>query len=148
MFNRMPIIALRVIVGGFFVLSGFMKLTIPPEEVEAIIRAYKILPFGYTYPVALVLPWIEIIPGILLVGGIFPFYMASVITVMLGSFVLLLITTIIRGIPIEDCGCLGGWIKETPPIALVRDIILLLMSIPILRFYYPSNILRRRLYHG
>lgn len=125
------IVLLRSLVGGFFLLSGILKLRLHPAEIDAYIRSYDILPFGYTYPVALILPWIEIIPGGLLIAGILPFYVSSVIMGMLVFFILLLISTILRGIHLEDCGCLPGLIQETPWTALLRDAILSLMILPV-----------------
>ncbi len=133
--KRGIVIVMRVLVGGFFLISGILKLRLHPAEVDAYIRSYDVLPFGYTYPVALVLPWVEIIPGALLVAGILPFFASSIIMAMLGLFILLLIWTILRGIPIEDCGCLPGLLQETPWTALLRDVILLSMNIPVWLYY-------------
>ncbi len=128
--------SLRIIIGIFFVTTGILKLRLPPEEVEALIRTFQILPHGLTYPFALILPWIEIIPGLLLIIGVMPFYSIGVIISLTTIFVIALISVIIRGIPVEDCGCLGGILQETPLTALWRDIGIILLSIPVARTYY------------
>ncbi len=129
------IVILRGLVGGFFLLSGAAKLRLHPAEVDAYVRAYEVIPFGYTYPVALLLPWIEVISGGLLIAGILPFYTASFIMAILLLFIILLLSVIVRGIPIEDCGCLPGLIQETPWTALIRDVILMAMAIPVWNHY-------------
>jgi len=134
------VVLFRTAVGGFFVLSGFMKLRLPAEEVQALIRSYEVLPSGLTYPAALVLPWVELVPGALLVLGIVPLYSIAAITGMMVFFMALLISVIVRGIPLEDCGCLGGWIRETPPEALGRDVVLFLFCLPV--FYHYWNRIR------
>lgn len=129
------IIFLRILIGGFFILTGLIKLRLPVEEVQALIRTFQVLPADFTYSAAFVLPWIELIPGLLLVIGIRPLYSMGFIMGLTAIFVLGLISIIARGIPVEDCGCLGGWIKETPPVALLRDMVIIILSLPVLKFY-------------
>ncbi len=133
--KKILIICLRFIVGGFFILTGVIKLRLPVEEVQNLIRIFDVLPNNLTYMAALILPWIELIPGIFLLLGIFPLYTVRFIIGLTLTFILMLISVLVRELPIEDCGCLGGWIQETPTFALWRDIVLILLSLPIHRFY-------------
>ncbi len=133
--KKILIICLRFIVGGFFILTGVIKLHLPVEEVQNLIRIFDVLPNNLTYMAALILPWIELIPGIFLLLGIFPLYSVRFIIGLTLTFILMLISVLVRELPIEDCGCLGGWIQETPTFALWRDIVLILLSLPIHRFY-------------
>ena len=134
--KKWVVVLFRTAVGGFFVLSAVMKLRLPAEEVQALIRSYEVLPAGLTYPAALVLPWVELVPGVLLTAGILPLYSVAAITGMMVFFMALLVSVIVRGIPLEDCGCLGGWIRDTPPEALARDIVLFLMCLPVFFHYW------------
>jgi uncharacterized membrane protein YphA (DoxX/SURF4 family) len=132
------IICLRIIVGGFFILTGVIKLTLPVEEVQNLIRTFEILPNDLTYTAALILPWIELLPGLFLLIGVFPLVSVRFIIGLTLIFILVLISVLIRGLAIEDCGCLGGWIQETPTFALWRDIVIILLSLPIHRFYMTA----------
>ena len=133
--KKILIICLRFTVGGFFILTGVIKLSLPVEEVQSLIRIFEILPTDFTYTAALVLPWVELIPGLFLIIGIFPLYSVRFIIGLTLIFILVIISVIVRELPIEDCGCLGGWIQETPSFALWRDIVIILLSLPIHRFY-------------
>lgn len=84
---------------------------------------------------ALILPWIELIPGLFLLIGIFPLYSVRFIIGLTLIFILVLISVLVRELPIEDCGCLGGWIQETPSFALWRDVVIILLFLSIHRFY-------------
>jgi len=133
--KKITIVCLRFIVGGFFILTGIIKLSLPVEEVQNLIRIFEIVPNDFTYLAALILPWIELVPGLFLLIGIFPVSSVRFIIGLTLIFILVLISVLIRGLPIEDCGCLGGWIQETPSVALWRDIVIILLSLPIHRFY-------------
>ncbi len=133
--KKILIICLRFIVGGFFILTGVIKLSLPAEEVQNLIRIFEIIPNDLTYIAALILPWIELIPGLFLLIGIFPLYSVRFIIGLTLIFIFMLISVLARELPIEDCGCLGGWIQETPTFALWRDIVIVLLSLPIHRFY-------------
>lgn len=137
--KKILIICLRFTVGGFFILTGVIKLSLPIEEVQALIRTFEVLPNDVTYLAALILPWIELIPGLFLLIGIFPLYSVRFIIGLTAIFILTLISVLVRELPIEDCGCLGGWIQETPTFALWRDLGIILFSLPIHRFYMKQR---------
>jgi uncharacterized membrane protein YphA (DoxX/SURF4 family) len=134
------VIFLRILIGGFFILTGVIKLSLPAEEVQALIRTFEILPADFTYSAALILPWVELIPGLLLALGIYPLQSVWFIIGLTVVFIIVLISVLVRGIPVEDCGCLGGWIQETPTFALWRDIGIILLSLPVLRFYMKHSL--------
>jgi uncharacterized membrane protein YkgB len=55
--------------------------------------------------VAVTLPWIEVVAGLLLVIGIWRREAAAVTAVLLTVFLLAVGSAMLRGIDIENCGC-------------------------------------------
>ena len=55
--------------------------------------------------VAVALPWIELIAGVLLITGLWRREAAVVTAIMLAVFVVAVASTMIRGIDIQNCGC-------------------------------------------
>ena len=137
--RKAVILLLRIIIGGFFLLTAILKLTIPVEEVHALVRTFKILPAPFDYWFAVVMPWIELIPALMLIRGKYPLLSITFIMGLTLIFIFGILSVIIRGIPLEDCGCLGGFIQESPSVALWRDIGIFILSIPVLRFYLKNG---------
>jgi len=126
-------IVLRILLGSTFVLSGWLKLTRPPEEFAAIIREYQMLPESLLLPLAQTLPWFELAAGAYVILGLFTTYCAGFITAMLLGFVVILCFTLARGINLEDCGCFGSLgYQESLGETLVRDLVLLLIAAMVL----------------
>jgi uncharacterized membrane protein YkgB len=55
--------------------------------------------------VAIVLPWVEAIAGLLLIAGIWKREAAATIAILLVVFLLAAGSVIARGIDVENCGC-------------------------------------------
>jgi putative oxidoreductase len=117
----------RILLAVLFIFSGLEKLIHPPEEFMVILKGYHLLPEGLVRPMALGFPWIELLFGTFLLMGLF--YRVSLLVVggLLLTFTLAIASTLIRGIPLEDCGCFKSLgIRENGPTALARNLILLL----------------------
>lgn len=128
--NRRLMVIFRLIVGGVFVFSGFAKLMSPPEEFAEAIRSYQIAPQLFLYPLALTLPWVELLTGAFLCVGLFSRIAATVAAAQLALFMGVIFVAMIKGVDLKDCGCFGAiGLKETPPQTLIRDAILLAMSV-------------------
>jgi hypothetical protein len=79
------------------------------------------------------LPWLELGSGTALVMGFFTTPVALLITTQLIGFSLLMLVVLFLGIPIDDCGCFGNLgLRETPLQVLIRDLLLLLLLLPVL----------------
>lgn len=135
---RRPLLAvvLRLLLGGLFVLSGVSKLIAPPENFMAIIHAFDLVPVWAERPIAVVLPWVETMSGLLLMLGLFVRASLLAVAGQMGLFTVALGTTLVRGITMDDCGCFGALgITESNRVAFVRDLVLLSLFVPL--FFGP-----------
>ena len=127
------VVLLRVVLGGVFIFAGFSKLFLPHAEVVAHMQQYQVLPGWLVSITATFLPWIEVGSGTALLVGFYTTPAALLIAVQLLSFSALMGIVLAAGIPIEDCGCFGNLgLPETPFQVLMRDLIMLVLLLPIL----------------
>lgn len=126
----------RIILGVIFIYSGTLKMENPLQFADSI-AAYRILPESAINLVAMGLPPFEIACGLLTLIGAYIRIGTLAITSMLTIFVVAISCSIIRGLPIT-CGCFGGasWLESNPWAAIVRDALLLVLSILVYRHYY------------
>ncbi|NTW40833.1 MAG: DoxX family membrane protein [Cellulomonadaceae bacterium] len=97
---------LRLGVAGVALAAGLAKLTDIPAAVRAV-RAYELLPELLVRPVAIGLPVIEILVGVLLLTGLLTRYAAVVFGLLMLVFIAGIASVWARGLSI-DCGCFGG----------------------------------------
>ncbi|MFQ5722537.1 MAG: MauE/DoxX family redox-associated membrane protein, partial [Candidatus Aminicenantales bacterium] len=79
---------------------------------------------------ALILPWLEVICGFCLIAGILREASALLLSLLLVAFLILITSTIIRGIDI-DCGCFGSLSRKVDFKLIITDLFLLFMSLTI-----------------
>jgi putative oxidoreductase len=130
----------RVLVGIIFILASLDKIESPANFGRAI-YAYKFLtgPFAYLItPIAVLLPWAELISGFLLLINRLVRPAALLILAMNIMFMVAIASAIIRGIDVE-CGCgldigflaqIAGTQADVK--ALVRDILIVAMNLVVL----------------
>lgn len=103
---RIVSVLARLGLAAVWLASGWIKAS-DPNTTELAVRAYQILPESLVHPVALGLPALELILGLLLLIGLGT-RLAAMIS---GAVFLVLIAAIAsswaRGLSI-DCGCFGG----------------------------------------
>ena len=99
------------------------------------IAAYQLVPYWAVNLTALIMPWTELVAGVLLILGIRTKSAAAVIGTMLVLFSLAILITMVRGIPI-GCGCFTSMDEPMGWQTLVRDIVWLAMTLQI--FICPS----------
>lgn len=110
MSNKYLLIALRIIVGGFFVYASMDKL-LNQEDFAKAIYNYKIdLIAPFINIMAIVLPYIELFTGLFLIAGIYKRGSSMLIIIMLVVFIIALTQAYIRGLDI-NCACFS---LETP----------------------------------
>lgn len=96
----------RLVVGGYFVAAGALKLPDPAESVLAV-RAYQLLPEAVVPTVGHALPVVELVVGACLLLGLLTRGAAVVTFVLLAAFVFGISWAWAKGLQIE-CGCFGG----------------------------------------
>ena len=109
---RMPAVhwLLALAVGGIFVYASLSKIE-DPRAFAKIIYHYQVIgpsaSFGFVPAnlLAVALPWIELVAGVLLITGLWRREAAVVTAVMLVVFVVAVASTLVRGIDIQNCGC-------------------------------------------
>lgn len=132
--NRMPeiwlkglLLLFRFCLGGIFIYAGVTKI-LDPEEFALAIYNYQILPDLLVNPVAVVLPWIEVICGFTLIFGWWIGASSLVLTGLLFIFLFALVITLARGLDIS-CGCFSSTGEgKISWLYLVRDFSLFAMG--------------------
>jgi len=99
-------LAFRCILGGIFVYAGCEKIGNPEAFADGI-TAYQVLPLRAVPPIALGLPYFEIVAGGLLITGWQRRASALSIMLLSGIFLLAVGQALARGLNI-DCGCFGS----------------------------------------
>jgi uncharacterized membrane protein YphA (DoxX/SURF4 family) len=129
---------LRIALGLVFIYSSWSKISDPPGFAEMIWN-YRILPGLLVNPVAIALPWLELLAGLALLSGFIRKGAALLAAGMLIVFITALATDLVRGIAV-DCGCFSVAAQAKTPaelftdmkIDLLRDIGLLGMAFAVL----------------
>jgi len=119
-------LAFRLYIGGIFVYASIYKINYPAEFAETI-ASYQITPYFAVNLMAVVLPWIELISGVLLILGIRTRSAAAILLALLALFTLAIAITLARGVPI-GCGCFHTIEDPISWKTLVRDLIWLAMA--------------------
>ena len=123
------VILCRLVLGGIFIYASLDKIANPAEFAKAI-GNYHVLPFGLENLLALFLPWLELITGILLIAGIMVDGATILIISMNIVFIFAISQALARGISIE-CGCFSVSTEGGSNIGfqtILRDFIYLIMA--------------------
>ena len=102
-YRQWSALGLRIFLGGVFVWAGWAKID-DPQGFAAIVGNYQLLPGPLVNPLAVLLPWIEVICGVLLIAGAWVDGSLLIVNVLMVVFMAALVSTWIRGIDV-DCGC-------------------------------------------
>jgi uncharacterized membrane protein YphA (DoxX/SURF4 family) len=121
----------RLGLAAVFLVSGTLK-AIDPDATYVAVRAYDVLPKAGVALVAAVLPWLEIVLGVLLLLGVATRAVATIGAGLLMMFVAGVTQAWARGLSI-DCGCFGGGGAVAPGATaylqeIVRDVGFLALS--------------------
>ncbi|MBF0528050.1 MAG: DoxX family membrane protein [Deltaproteobacteria bacterium] len=139
-FNRTFVFLLRLALGLLFMFASWDKI-IHPQDFAKIIYNYQILPDQLINLAAIVLPWLEMVMGLLLVCGWLPLGTTAWTSFLLALFGGVLTFNLIRGINVH-CGCFSTSAGGDPAnwLTLVRDMVLLAAGI----FLLAANIKKER----
>jgi putative oxidoreductase len=103
--NKYFLLLLRLLLGLIFIIAAIEKIA-APESFSVSIANYKLLPSEFINMPAIIIPWIELISGLLLLLGISVKENSAIITFLLVVFTITIIISLFRGLNI-DCGCFG-----------------------------------------
>ena len=97
--------AARLILGGMLIFAGALKVGHAADLASAI-AGFRLLPASVTAPIAVVLPYFEILLGIYLIVGLFTRVAATVAAAQFVLYAGAIASAVIRHIP-ASCGCFG-----------------------------------------
>ncbi len=115
----------RIIAGTIFIYAGFLKATAPSEEFAFAIEAYEAFPPFIVTIASLSMPWIEIYLGVFLIFGLFTRISSIVMGLFFIFFELLILSAIMRGLPLADCGCFGSAHSNSATFELFQNLVIL-----------------------
>jgi uncharacterized membrane protein YphA (DoxX/SURF4 family) len=121
--NKWLILAIRLILGITFIWASIDKISNPGGFAESIYN-YRMLPHETINFMAIVMPWLELVTGILIIIGVLMRGSAFWIGLMLLVFIVALSSALARGLDI-NCGCFsveGGHGVDMG--LLIRDILM------------------------
>jgi uncharacterized membrane protein YphA (DoxX/SURF4 family) len=130
--QRVIILAARLILGGVFVFASIDKILHPAAFAEAVYN-YQILPDNLLNLTAIVLPWLELVLGVLLIIGVWMPGAIFVCNILLLTFIGVLIYNLARGLDIH-CGCFSTEPSEDPLSiwTIARDAVFLVPAVYLL----------------
>jgi uncharacterized membrane protein YphA (DoxX/SURF4 family) len=104
---------LRLLLGGFFVYASLDKIW-SPASFARIVYQWQVVGPVPSNLVAVTLPWIELLAGLLLIADLARRESALVIALLLVVFILAAGSVMARGIDVANCGCVSVSKAETP----------------------------------
>lgn len=96
----------RWTLAAVFLYAGIVKVLEDPAAVAQQIRNYRLAPWWSVHPLAIVLPWVEIVAGLLLVPGIWATAAASLLAGLNVVFIAAVSWALHKELHIQ-CGCFG-----------------------------------------
>jgi putative oxidoreductase len=143
--NKWLILAIRLILGVTFILASIDKIANPGGFALSIYN-YRMLPHETINLMAIVMPWLELVTGVLIIAGILMRGSAFWLAIMLLVFIIALSSALARGLDIS-CGCFsveGGHAVDLG--LLIRDILMFIGAV-IVMFSRTSALTLRRSPH-
>lgn len=100
-----PLLALvfRLYLGGLFVYAAMYKINFTAEFASTI-ASYQIVPYFAVNSMAVFLPWMELLCGLMLIVGLRARAATLIIGGLLVLFTVAIVVTLLRDLPIS-CGC-------------------------------------------
>lgn len=106
-------VALRVALAIIFIYASWDKI-LHPKDFAAVVRDYRILPDILVNIPAIILPWLELMLGVLLLMGRLREGTLLLVNALLITFWVTLVVNYFRGIDV-GCGCFSTTREESSP---------------------------------
>jgi putative oxidoreductase len=121
-----------IVLGAVFLAAGILKI-LDPHAFAVSIARLRIVPMALVGPVAILLPWIEIVGALALFQPKLRDAALKLLLGMLGLFTIVLAIGLARGG--ASCGCFGtaDSVFNRPEVALVRNALLIALAVLALR---------------
>ena len=120
----------RLFLGAVFIYAAWGKIFQPLQFAEAVAN-YRLLPLGLVNLVAHSLPMIELACGLLLILEVGVAGASLLLSLLLVGFAVGIGQAIWRGLDIE-CGCFSAAAERVGYPVLLRDLVLLFLSLTVL----------------
>lgn len=107
--GRLLLLVCRLAVAALFLFAAYQKLFAPesgPQKFAMSINSFKILPEHLVLLATGVIPWIEVLCGLLLIAGLWTRAAATLLSVMLIAFTIAVASVLLRNMSLT-CGCFG-----------------------------------------
>lgn len=136
---------IALVLGGVFLYAAVSKIA-EPREFARIVYHYRLLGPSEHLPhlvpnlLAVTLPWIELLTGLLLVTGLWRREAALLTAAMLVAFLIAVTYALVMGIDVEKCGCFGshGASRSLGAGLLAGDTAMLLAALWLARICRPE----------
>ena len=99
------IFLIRLLLGGLLLVAGGLKVGHPVELASAI-AGFRLLPPPIVGPLAVALPYVEILLGAYLVAGLFTRVVAAIVALQFVAYAAAIASAVMRHLP-ANCGCFG-----------------------------------------
>lgn len=123
----------RWYLGVLFAGAAWHKIAVP-QAFALDVATYDILPLSLVNVMAIVLPWVEIVAGVMLLAGVRARAAALLVAGMMLMFIAALAIALARGLDMS-CGCFASQGAEEDPISrltVLRDLGWLTLSVIVL----------------
>jgi uncharacterized membrane protein YphA (DoxX/SURF4 family) len=122
------VLVLRIVVGAIFLVAGAAKVG-HADQFAAQIAGFRLLPQPAVAPLAVALPYLEILLGGYLVVGLFTRTAAWFAVALLAVFDLAVASAVVRGMTVS-CGCFGpSDTTVTTWTEVARDAVFVLLAV-------------------
>lgn len=133
--NIVPLLA-RIALGAIFVYASVGKILYPEAFAESVSN-YHLVPMIFNNVIALVLPWVELVAGLMLLNGWKTQSSNFIIFLMLMMFSFGIFWAMVKGLDI-NCGCFSEEGRRVGLLTIVEELALILMCICIM--LYDKNV--------
>lgn len=118
--NALLAVAFRLYLGGLFIYASIYKITYPAVFAESIAN-YQLVPHVFVGLMAVTMPWMELLCGVLLVVGVRARAASLMIVGLLVMFLFGVLWVLVMDIPV-GCGCFHSQEAEIGWLTVLRDI--------------------------
>ena len=134
--NKYLILVSRIVLGIVFIFAGEEKIA-SPDNFAVAISNYRIFPVFTLNIIAITLPWLEVVAGLLLIFGISIKENSAIIGTLMIAFTVLVFIALFRGLDI-DCGCFGtSDAQKVGLFKIIENVGLILLSFHV--FFFNKN---------